>query len=306
MVISFTGSACAYWIWTPQSKKFVNPKYAVKDSPKEQFDWAMTFFDSKDYQRAAAEFEKLTKNYEYSEYAAKAQYYAGVSYELMGKFYQAFQSYQKTIDNFPNIENMDEIIEREYHIGNLYLTRSNPKIMGADIISSMDRAIEIMKRVVENAPYGRIADMAQFKLGEAYKKIEGYDEAIEAFQKVVDNYPKSEFYERARYEVAYCAYMASLNPAYASEPTDRAIKAFEDFAQSNTDDTMSKEAEATIQRLKDKAAEKSMATARFYDNQKRYDSALLYYEDVLERFPDSSSAREAKVKIEYLKKKRAK
>ncbi|MEI6863356.1 MAG: hypothetical protein WCK38_03050, partial [Candidatus Omnitrophota bacterium] len=65
--------ADAYWLWTPDSKKFVNPKYAVKDSPKEQYDWAMSFYEAKDYQRATAEFEKLTKNYEYSEYAARSQ-----------------------------------------------------------------------------------------------------------------------------------------------------------------------------------------------------------------------------------------
>ena len=78
--VLFLDTACAYWIWTPETKKFINPKYAVKDSPKEQFDWAMSFYEAKDYQRAAAEFEKLTKHYEYSEYAARAQYYVGLCY----------------------------------------------------------------------------------------------------------------------------------------------------------------------------------------------------------------------------------
>src|SRR3989338_11706230 len=83
----FSDAAQAYWIWTPETKKFINPKYAVKDSPKEQFDWAMSFYDAKDYQRAASEFERLTKHYEYSEYASRAQYYAGLCYENMDKYY---------------------------------------------------------------------------------------------------------------------------------------------------------------------------------------------------------------------------
>jgi len=295
--------AHAYWLWTPDSKKFVNPKYAVKDSPKEQYEWAMSFYESKDYQRASAEFEKLTKNFEYSEYAAKSQYYTGLCYENMGKFYIAFQNYQKTIDNFPHIDNTDEIIAREFNIANIFAVKESPKVLGTDIMTSMERAIEIYKKVVDNSPYGKLADEAQFKLGEALKKVERYDEAIVAFQKIVDDYPSSSFAEKAKYEVATCAYKSSLKPDYDIESTDKAIKAFEEFSQENSADDLSKEATSTIQRLKDRSAEKSMSVAKFYESQKHYESAIIYYQDVLDRFPDSSFINTANAKIEELKRK---
>lgn len=298
--------AHAYWLWTPDTKKFVNPKYAVKDNPKEQYDWAMGFYEAKDYQRAAAEFEKLTKNYEYSAHAAKSQYYAGLCYENMGKFYIAFQNYQKTIDNFPHIDNMDEIIAREFNIANIYAVKESPKVLGADIMTSMERAIEIYKKVVDNSPYGKLADEAQFKLGMAFKKTERYDEAIMAFQKIVDDYPSSAFAEKAKYEVATCAYKSSLKPDYDIESTNKAIKAFEEFSQENSTNDLSKEASSTIQRLKDKSAEKSMSVAKFYESQKHYESAIIYYQDVVDRFPDSSLINTAKAKIEELKRKRKK
>lgn len=296
----------AYWLWTPDTKKFVNPKYAVKDSPQEQYDWAMSFYDAKDYTRAAAEFEKLTKNYEYSEYAAKSQYYAGLCYENMGKFYMAFQNYQKTIDNFPHIENMDEIIARQFNIANIYAVKESPKIMGTDIMTSIDRAIEIYKKVVDNSPYGKLADEAQFKLGMALKRAERYDEAIAAFQRVLDDYPNSKFFEEAKYEVATCAYKASLKPDYDIEPTTKAIKAFEEFSEANSGEGMSSEASKTIQLLKDKSAEKSISVAKFYESQKRYESAIIYYQDVIDRFPDCSFINTAKAKIAELKMKRKK
>jgi len=294
----------AYWLWTPDTKKFVNPKYAVKDSPKEQYEWAMSFYDAKDYQRAATEFEKLTKNFEYSEYAAKAQYYSGLCYENMGKFYIAFQNYQKTIDNFPHIDNMDEIVAREFNIANIYAVKGNPKILGTDIMTSMERAIEIYKKVVDNSPYGKLADEAQFKLGEAFKKVERYDEAIVAFQKIVDDYQSSKLVEKAKYEVATCAYKSSLKPDYDIEPTNKAIKAFEEFSQENAGDDLSKEASSTIQRLKDRSAEKSMSVAKFYESQKHYESAIIYYQDVVDRFPDCSFINTANAKIEELKRKK--
>ena len=304
-ILIFTTAASAYWVWTPGTKKFINPKYAVKDSPKEQFDWAMSFYNAKDYQRAAAEFEKLVKQYEYSEYASRAQYRIGLSYENMGKYYIAFQNYQKTIDNFPHIDNIDEIIAREYNIGKMYESKQSPKVLGTDIMTSIDRAIEIYKKVVDNAPYGKIADEAQFSLGNALKRAEMYDEAVAAFQKLADDYPTSALRDKAKYEVTQCAYKASLKPAYDIGPTDKAIKALEEFNQSTGNKELLDESDKTMKRLKDKSAEKSMMTARFYESQKHYQSAIIYYQDVLDRFPDSSFEGAARAKVGWLKERLA-
>ena len=297
VLFTFSNTVWAYWVWTPGTKKFINPKNAVKDTPKEQFEWGMSFYNAKDYQRAAAEFEKLTKQYEYSEYASKAQYYIGLCYENMNKFYIAYQNYQKAIDNFPHIENMDEIVAREYNIANMFSEKESPKVVGTSIMTSTDRAIEIYKKVVENAPYGRLADEAQFRMGQAMKKGDRYDEAIQAFQKILDDYPTSTFVDKAKFEVADCAYKASLKPAYDAEPTAKAIKAFEDFSRENRDRSLSKEADKTIQRLKDRAAEKSLLTAQFYEKQGRYQAAIIYYQDVIDTYPESSYVDMSRSKI---------
>ncbi len=296
-IFFFSVSADAYWVWTPGSKKFINPKYAAKDSPKEQFDWAMTFYNAKDYQRSAQEFEKVTKVYEYSEYASKAQYYVGLSYENMNKFYMAYQNYQKAIDNFPHIENMDEIVAREFNIAGIYATKLSPKVLGVDIMTSLDRAIEIYGKVVANAPYGRLSDEAQYNMALTMKKAERFDEAIPAFQKILDDYPTSRFVDKAKFEVADCAYKASLKPAYDVEPTAKAIKAFEDFTRENRDRSLIKEADKTVQRLKDKAASKSLMTAQFYERQGRYKAAMIYYQDVIDSYPDSTLVNGARAKV---------
>jgi len=296
----FIEAASAYWIWTPETKKFVNPKYAVKDSPKEQFDWAMNFYNAKDYKRAASEFEKLTKHYEFSQYASTAQYYAGLSYEAMGKYYIAFQAYQKTVDNFPHAENLDEIIAKEFRIASLYAEKPNPKVLGADIMTSTDRSIEMYRKVVENAPFGPLADEALYRMGETMKRASLFEEATLTFQKIIDEYPTSKFADKAQYEVAQCAYKASLQPAYDAGPTDRALRIFEEYAASGRDEKLSEEAKRTMQRLKNKAAEKSMIVAKFYEQANHPKSAIIYYQDVLDRYPESIYAPLAKAKITLL------
>jgi outer membrane assembly lipoprotein YfiO len=300
-ITALSGVANAYWVWTPETKKFINPKYAVKDSPKEQFDWAMSFYDTKDFQRAATEFEKLAKQYEFSEYASKAQYYVGLCYENMSKYYSAYLNYQKAIDNFPHIANTEEILAREFAIGNLYLSKPGPKVLGTDIMAPLDRAVEIFKKVVENAPYGKFAEESQFKLGEALKKSERYEEAVQAFHKVVEDYPKSKLVTKAMYEESNCAYKASLKPAYDASATDNAIKTFEKFVKTNKDADLAKSADTTMKRLKDNVSEKSFKAAEFYESQGKIQAAIIYYQDVIDTYPDSIFVPKSQAKIEMLK-----
>ncbi|MDP3790711.1 MAG: outer membrane protein assembly factor BamD [Candidatus Omnitrophota bacterium] len=300
-IFAFASDAYAPWIWTPETKKFTNPKNAVKDTPKEQFDWAMSFYDAKDYQRASFEFDKLAKQYEFSDYASKSQYYVGLCNENMQKYYTAFESYQKAIDNFPHLSNIDEVLARQYAIGLIYLEKPSPKVMGNDIMAPLDRAVEIFKKVVENAPYGKYAHDAQFKLGEALKKSERYDEAVQAYHKLVEDYPNSEHATKAMYEESHCAYKASLRPAYDASATDSAIKTFEKFVNKNKDSELAQKADKTMKRLKDNVAEKSFETAQFYESQGKPAAAIIYYQDVIDTYPDSSFVDKAKAKVEALK-----
>lgn len=303
VMLCLTSNSLAYWVWTPESGRFINPKYAVKDTPEEQFDLAIGFHKDGEYKRAIGEFQKLLRFYPKSELAPAAQYYIGRVYEDMEEYYSAFIAYQKTIDSYPFTEKIDEIVEQEYKIGNLFLTGQKAKILGVAILPALDKAIEIFKKVTENAPYSKHAPMAQFKIGQAYKKAGSFDEAIVEFRVLVDTYPESELVDDAKYEIAYCTYKASLKPHYDQTPTDAAIKQFEEFAEQEADETLTVEAEEALRDLKEKKAESLYEVAAFYEKRKQYQSALIYYNEVLETYPDTGCAVKALSRIRILEEK---
>lgn len=295
--------AGAYWVWTPETGKWVNPKHAVKDTPEEQFDLAIGLYKNKDYKRAISEFQKLLRHYPKSELAPTSQYYIGRIYEDMEEYYQAFLAYQKTIDSYPFTEKIEEIVKKEYQIGALFLTGQKTKILGMAILPALDKAVEIFTKVTENAPYSKYAPMAQFKIGQANKKAGNFDDAIVEFQKLVDSYPESEFVDDAKYEIAYCTYKASLKPHYDQTPTDVAIKQFEEFSEQYEDPELSREAHEALNQLKEKKAQSIYETAFFYERQKHYSSALIYYNEILEKFPDTDHAAKALSRLKGVEKK---
>ncbi|UCD54760.1 MAG: outer membrane protein assembly factor BamD [Candidatus Omnitrophota bacterium] len=294
--------ASAFWIWTPKSKKLVNPKYASKDTPEQQFEWAMHFFDKKEYKRAAEEFTRLVAHFKDSDLAPEAQYYAGRSYEEANKFYPAFDAYQKTIEVYPFTKRIDEIIERQYNLGNTLYRKYGGIFMGKEIMTDLERAIEIFRTVRKNAPFGEYADQAQFMIAQCYKKSEQYDEAKEAFQELIDEYPHSILADKAEYEAAQCTYLASLNPDYDQELTEDAIKEFKKIAKSKENSHASKEAEDALFLLEDKKAQSLFNIAKFYEKQKHYRSARIYYEEVLEEYSWSSFAKLARERLKDIAK----
>jgi len=292
--------AHAFWIWTPRTQKLINPKYAVKDTPEQQYDWAMSLYESRDYNRASEEFLRLIANYENSKLAPEAQFYAGKSYQKAGKYYPAFQNYQKVVDNYPYTKRVDEIIELEYELGEILYNKNTGTLMGIELMADTERAIEIFNKVIENAPYSQFADNAQFMIGLSYKKIQQYNEAIEAFQKLTQEYPTSDLVERAKYEAAQCMYFYSFKSDYDQEPTDEAIDEFKRYTMETRNKELKREAEQTITLLKEKKAQSIFKSAEFYEKVKKYQSAVVYYKEIIKDYPDTSYAPLAKIRIEYI------
>lgn len=289
--------ASAYWIWTPKTGKWVNPKRAVKPTPGEQLDLAKSFYDIKKYEEAKREFGKLLNSYPKSVEAAESQYYLGLIEEAEGDFYEAYKAYQKVIDKYPFSERIQEIIEREYKIAEAFMSGKTRKALVVE-----NPAIEIFTKVVENSSYGPLAAPAQYKLGMVLKGLLRYYEAEEAFNKVISNYPDSEWAEASKFQIASTRASLSRSPDYDQWATNEAKEKFEEFLQEHPDAALSKEAEKNIGLLKEKEAESSYNIARFYEKQKELDAARIYYSHTIDNYPDSAWAIKAMERLQIMDK----
>ncbi len=295
--------AYAYWIWTPKTGKWINPKTAVKPTPKEQFDLAKGFYDEKKYEDAKREFRKLLKAYSKSLEAAESQYYLGLIEDNLGNLYEAFLSYQKIIDKYPFSERIPQIIEREYKIAEAFMSGQKRKALGVPLPVD-NPAIEIFSKVIENSTYGPWAAPAQYKLGLVLKGLLRYYEAEDAFNKVVSNYPDSEWAAPAKFQIASCRAAVSRGPEYDQGSAGEAKEKFEEFVKEHPDAVLSSEAEKNIEQLKEKEAASNYNIARFYEKQKAFEAAKVYYKDVIDNYPDSGWAGKALERMQALEKKK--
>lgn len=297
------GRAYPYWIWTPKTGKWVNPKTQAKATPREQFDFAKSFYDEKKYEDARREFRKLLKNFPKSFEAAESQYYLGLIEEARGSLYEAYKAYQRVIDKYPFSERIPQIIEREYKIGEQFMAGHKRKALGV-ALPVENPAIEIFTKVVENSTYGPLAPAAQYKLGLVLKGLLRYYEAEEAFNKVLSNYPDSEWAAAAKFQIASCRAAVSRGPDYDQWATKEAKEKFEEFVREHPDAVLSRDAEKNINALKEQEAESDYNAARFYEKQKAYDAAKIYYTEIVDNYPDSPWAVKALERLEIIDKRK--
>jgi len=302
LVLSVT-PVYSYWIWTPKTGKWINPKSAVKPTPKEQFDFAKTFYDEKKYEDAKRELKKLLKIYPKSFEASESQYYLGAIEEAQGNLYEAYKAFQKVIDKYPFSERIKEIIEREYKIGEAFMSGEKRKGLGI-ALPVENPAIEIFTKVIENSSYSPQAPKAQYKLGLVLKSLMRYYEAEDAFNKVISNYPDSEWAEAAKFQIASCRQAVSKSSDYDQGATQEAKQKFEEFVKEHPDATLSREAEKNISHLKEKEAKSNYDIARFYEKQEAYEAAKVYYNDTVNNYPDSVWAVKALERLRIMEKKK--
>ena len=299
----FSQPAYPYWIWTPKTGKWINPKTTVKPNPGEQLAFAKSLYDEKKYEEAKHEFRKLLKSYPRSAEAAESQYYLGIIEETQGNPYEAFMAYQKVIDKYPFSERIQEIIEREYKIGESFMSGQKRKAIGVPLPVE-NPAIEIFSKVIGNSSYGPLAPKAQYKLGLVLKGLMRYYEAEEAFNKVISNYPDSEWAGAAKFQIAACRAAISRGPDYDQGATKEAKEKFEEFVQEHPDAVLSRDAEKNIERLKEKEAESNYNIGLFYERQKSYEPAKIYYKDIINNYPNSMWAAKALERLHVMEKKK--
>jgi outer membrane protein assembly factor BamD len=299
----FLATAYPYWVWTPKTGKWINPKAMVKPTPKEQFEFAKVFYEEKEYADAQREFKKLLKAYPKSFEASESQYYLGLIEEAKGNLYEAYLAFQKLIDKYPFSERIQEVIEREYKIAESFMAGEKRKLL--NVALPVDNpAIEIFSKVIENSTYGPLAAKAQYKLGLVLKSLMRYYEAEEAFNKVITNYPDSEWVDAARFQLAACRAAVSRGSDYDQGATQEAKEKFEDFLKDHPDAVLTNDAEKNIYQLKEKEAEGSFNIARFYEKQRAYEAAKTYYDDVLVNYPESIWAAKSMERLQVMERKK--
>lgn len=147
--------------------------------------------------------------------------------------------------------------------------------------------------VTLNAPGSAIVDKAQFYLAECHFHMEEYIIAAEEYKKLIRLYAKSEYLDDAQYKVGMSYFKLSPKSALDQKYTWQAIEEFQKFMEDFPNSDLKEQAQAYLQLTREKIAKKDYDNGDLYRKLGYYESALVYFEEVLARFYDTKYAEPA-------------
>ena len=151
-----------------------------------------------------------------------------------------------------------------------------------------------------------VVDDAQYYLAESHFKQDEYLIAVSEYQKLINDYPESQYVALAQFKKGLAYYHLSSRAELDQEYTLKAIKEFQSFLEEFPDHELEENAENYIKELRFKLAKKKLIAATTYRKMGIYDSAIIYYDIILEDYYDSPQAIIAlfyKAECEYKQKK---
>ena len=276
----------------------------VESSAAEQMKKAEDSEKAGNEKAALNSYKTLTKEFGLSALAPKAQRKVGLLLEKNGDVDKAFQAYSSYLEKYPRGDDFDGVVDSMFKIAKMFMDgQKSKKLLGISVGGSVERAQQMFAEIVKRAPYSKLAAVAQFNIGQANERQGKYPEAISAYQTVVSKYPGDAIADDAQYQIGYVLMAEHRQGSNDRASAQKAREAFEDFASRYPSSEKIAQARENISTLEGGSTKGSLDIAKFYEKTKNYKAAVIYYNDVIKRQPDSPESGLAKARVEELKQK---
>lgn len=155
------------------------------------------------------------------------------------------------------------------------------------------RALETVISIGRGTDYGRDA---QYYLAESYFKDRRYLLAASEYERFLQFHPNSSRREEVTFKEALSYYHLSPRFRLDQSYTENAIEKFRLFLSRFPNSERADEAAEYIDELRSKLAREDYNAADFYMRTDRYNAAAIYYDIVIDKYPDTQWAERALVR----------
>lgn len=160
-----------------------------------------------------------------------------------------------------------------------------------------DAQVMLNRLTFEFGPNQPELALTRFYLAETYFQFGDRIQAATAFRRVADEFPTSEYAPLALLRAGDANLRlwrrAELDPTYG----EIALATYQELAGRYPESEAAARARPHVRRLQNQFADKTYKNGLFYLKRKAYDSAIIYFKEVIANFPDARRAPDALLRL---------
>ncbi|MBP9841478.1 MAG: outer membrane protein assembly factor BamD [Simkaniaceae bacterium] len=298
LLVFVTSSLCASYIIEDPN---YNP-YALAGSvapPLEDiYRRVVEAYQAQDWETVKKEGQCLLRYYPQSPFVDDVYFYMGTSLYKLRTFDKSDIFISKYLTTEGVSKHFEEAMLIKYKIARSYQNGKLKPCFGfrplPNLLGAKEDALGIYDEIIALMPRHDLAAESLYYKGRLLLSGKNYKDSIESFQTLIRRFPKNSLAVDG-YISIFDVYLTRAKKEYADpDLLDLALLNQRQFEQHFPTEGRLEEGEVKIQELQEVLARDLMKVANFYKKSKKTDAIKLYYSAIVERYPDTLCAQEAK------------
>ena len=247
---------------------------------------------------AANNFRLASAAYPESTLEEDATYFEGESYFFADRYVQSNRAFEKLITHYSGTRHLDLAEQRRYAMAVYWLqlsentkgpSFSDPKRPKTNVAGEARR---VLHRIRLDDPTGKLADDATLALGKAFMQANRFYEAADTFEDLRRNYPGSKHQFDAHMLELQCRLEGYQGKSYDDTPLRKADDLMKTIVKRFPEKSKGQlgylETQATT--IQNQLAERDFSMATYFEGRGENAAAKIYYEEVADRYQNTTLA----------------
>ena len=208
--------------------------------------------------------------------------------------FQEFECLKQLIASFPAEVNVDELVQREYEIGNKFYDgyREHP-YWWMPWIENDDKTTEIYETIYKQLPFAGFVPEMLIKMGIIYLKGNKNQQAIVTYQRIIDNYNDPKACEIAYLDLANIYLQLAAKGDGDGSNTRKAREVLIEFIKKYPNSPELTWAKSNLKETYEIESQRLYDLAVFYNKKNNQKASKRYIKQILVNYPDTRSVTDA-------------
>lgn len=214
-----------------------------------------------------------------------------------GTLSKAERAYEKVLSGYPQSELYEAVLDRQFSIGTAYLGGQKRRVLGIFKMRRYAEGERIMEKISERRGDSPIARRAALAIVESYEKRGKFIDAFDKWSGISSRWPTGQIGKDALLGMARCKHAAYRGPKYDSTHLVSAKSYYERFKLRYPQDAEEMDIDGRLKQIDEQLAYKQFGIGEYYHKAKNKQAGNLYYQMVLDNWPESTAAKMARERM---------